>query len=96
MMKPDPTKSASSSPGDSALNVGMQQVIVEVLHFLKHPAGHTVYECRVEIPPTRQVRSIVYKSLNFATRPRTRIGNLTLSFRDQAGRAFRAKRVTFT
>lgn len=31
-------------------------VTVRVPRFLKHPSGHTVYACCVEMPPTRQVR----------------------------------------
>ncbi|CAM9527177.1 unnamed protein product [Ectocarpus sp. 6 AP-2014] len=35
---------------------GMPVVTVKVSSFLKHPAaGHTLYECRVELPHTRQV-----------------------------------------
>lgn len=39
----------------------MPVVTVKVSSFLKHPAaGHTLYECRVELPHTRQVKNRVY------------------------------------
>lgn len=41
---------------DSPIEGGMPAVEVKVSRFAKHPSGHTVYECVVELPQTRQVR----------------------------------------
>lgn len=47
----------SGGAGSSAIEAGMPAVAVKVSRFLKHPSGgHTMYECRVELPQTRQVR----------------------------------------
>lgn len=42
--------------GGSSLVRAATVVTVRVPRFLKHPSGHTVYACCVEMPPTRQVR----------------------------------------
>lgn len=56
----------------------MPVVTVKVSSFMKHPtAGHTLYECRVELPHTRQVRSCITQV------PRCRL----LSVQRTAGRA---------
>lgn len=38
-----------------ALDGGTAFVAARVSRFLKHPSGHTVYECEVELPSSRQV-----------------------------------------
>lgn len=42
---------AASSP----IELEMPVVEVKVTRFAKHPSGHTVYECVIEVPQTRQV-----------------------------------------
>lgn len=50
MITGDETKGGGALGGKGAM-----VVTVRVPRFLKHPSGHTVYVCCVEMPHTRQV-----------------------------------------
>lgn len=56
-IKDDDPKGGRRGAGGAALGRKEATVVtVRVPRFLKHPSGHTVYACCVEMPHTRQVR----------------------------------------
>eukprot|EP00903_Cladosiphon_okamuranus_P021797 g20043.t1 len=59
--------SNSSGIADSTTKVGMPPVDVKVSRFAKHPSGHTVYECVVGLPQTRQVWLVFRRYREFVT-----------------------------
>ena len=54
-MDSDSVKPESGSSVNSASKSDARLMTVEVRQSMKHPMGHTVYECVVGIPSTRQV-----------------------------------------
>lgn len=48
--------------GGASLERTATVVTVRVPRFVKHPSGHTVYACCVEMPHTRQVRKVPWMS----------------------------------
>eukprot|EP00752_Nemacystus_decipiens_P009870 g8806.t2 len=66
-MENEPASNRGSSVGDSPTEAGMPAVDVKVSRFAKHPSGHAVYECVVELPQTRQVWLVFKRYREFVT-----------------------------